>query len=76
MADTQTEEGDPTIASPSAVPGALYYIGRGLQLLGMGLLLEAILIAGPMGPSPRIFGAGIAVFVVGWLVVRQRVGRS
>ena len=58
------------------MPGALYYVGRGLQLLGMGLLLEAILIAGPMGPSPRIFGGGIAVFIVGWLIVRQRVGRS
>ncbi len=58
------------------MPGTLYYAGRGLQLLGMGLLLESILIAGPMGPSPRIFGAGIAVFVAGWLIVRQRVGRS
>lgn len=50
----------------------LYYVGRGLQLLGMWLLLVSIVTAGPMGPSPRIFGAGVAVFVLGWLIVRRR----
>ena len=58
------------------MPALLYYVGRGLQLIGMWLLLVSIAIAGPMGPSPRIFGTGIAAFVVGWLLVRQRVGRS
>jgi hypothetical protein len=48
----------------------LYFTGRALQLLGMWLLLVAIVIAGPMGPSPRIFGVGIAVFLLGWCVVR------
>ncbi len=53
------------------MPGALYYVGRGLQLLGMAALLESILIAGEWGPSPRIFGVGIAAFLVGfWLVKR------
>ena len=53
------------------MPGALYYVGRGLQLLGMAALLEAILVAGPLGPNPRIFGFGIAAFLVGvWLVKR------
>ena len=53
------------------MPGTLYYVGRGLQLLGMGALLEAILIAGPLGPSPRIFGFGVVAFLVGfWLVKR------
>lgn len=52
------------------MPGFAYYIGRFLQLLAMSLLLMAIVTAGPLGPSPRIFGAGVAVFVVGWLVVR------
>ena len=51
---------------------ALYYFGRGLQLLGMWILLVAIFTAGPLGPSPRIFGAGIGVFVAGWLIVRRR----
>ena len=39
------------------MPGTLYYVGRGLQLLGMAALLESILIAGPMGPSPRSSGS-------------------
>ena len=57
------------------MPGTLYYLGRFLQLLGMWLLLIAIFMAGPVGPSPRTFGAGIAVFLIGWLIVRRRVGR-
>ena len=52
-----------------------YYVGRSLQLLGMWLLIVAIVIAGPLGPSPRIFGAGIAVFVVGWFIVKKQTGR-
>ena len=55
------------------MPGVVYYLGRGLQLLGMWLLLVAVVTAGPMGPSPRVFGAGIAVFVVGWLIVKSRL---
>ncbi len=54
------------------MPGLLYYAGRGLQLLGMWLLLIAIIEAGEWGPSPRVFGAGVAVFVVGWLLIRRR----
>ena len=49
-----------------------YYVGRTLQLVGMWLLLVAIVTAGPLGPSPSIFGIGIAVFVVGWFIVKQR----
>ena len=56
------------------MPGALYYIGRGLQLLGMAALLESILIAGPLGPSPRIFGFGVAVFLVGHVIVKRTTG--
>ena len=52
------------------MPGFLYYVGRFFQLLAMSLLLMAIVTAGPLGPSPRIFGAGVAVFVVGWLIVK------
>ena len=55
------------------MPGLLYYAGRGLQLLGMWLLLIAIITAGPLGPSPRIFGAGVAVFLAGWLIVKWRM---
>jgi hypothetical protein len=52
------------------VVGFLYYVGRFLQLFGMSLLLMAIMTAGPLGPSPRIFGTGIAVFGLGWLIVK------
>ena len=58
------------------MPGLVYYIGRFLELLAMSLLLMAIVTAGPLGPSPRIFGAGVAVFVVGWLMVRPHKGSS
>ena len=51
--------------------GLLYYVGRFLQLFGMSLLLMSIMTAGPLGPSPRTFGAGVAVFVAGWLMVRN-----
>ena len=56
------------------MPGALYYLGRGLQVLGMAALLEAILIAGPLGPSPRIFGFGVAAFLVGHFIVKRTTG--
>lgn len=53
------------------MPGFFYSVGRFLQLLAMSLLLMSIMTAGPLGPSPRIFGAGVAAFVVGWLIVRS-----
>ena len=56
------------------MPGRLYYVGRGLQLVGMAALLESILIAGPYGPSPRIFGLGVAAFLVGFWLVKQTTG--
>ena len=50
----------------------IYYTGRALQLLGMWLLLVAVATAGPLGPSPRIFGVGIAIFVAGWFAVKKQ----
>ena len=49
---------------------ALYYLGRAGQLLGMWLLVVDIFTAGPLGPSPRIFAAGVAVFLVGWALTK------
>jgi hypothetical protein len=49
---------------------ALYYTGRGGQLLGMWLLVVDVFTAGPLGPSPRIFAAGVVVFLVGWGLTR------
>jgi hypothetical protein len=49
----------------------VYLIGRGLQLVGMWLLLVDLFTAGPMGPDAQLFGIGIAVFVGGWVLVRH-----
>jgi hypothetical protein len=51
---------------------AIYYIGRGAQLLGMWLLLVDLFMAGPMGPDPRLFALGIVVFVAGWGLTRVK----
>jgi hypothetical protein len=49
---------------------AAFYLGRLLQLIGMWLLLVDLFTAGPLGPNPRLFAAGIAVFVAGWALTR------
>lgn len=51
---------------------AIYYLGRLAQLIGMFLLLEDIVDAGPMGPSPRLFAVGVAIFVSGWALTRRQ----
>jgi hypothetical protein len=53
----------------------VYYIGRSLQLIGMWLLIVDVVMAGPQGPDPMLFGYGVAVFIVGWLIVRKK-GRA
>jgi hypothetical protein len=52
------------------VSKTLYYVGRLAQLLGMWILLVDIVTAGPLGPSPRLFGVGVAVFAGGWGLTR------
>jgi len=52
------------------VTTALYYIGRIAQVLGMWLLVVDVVTAGPLGPSPKPFGVGVAVFLVGWGLTR------
>ena len=42
---------------------AIYYFGRFGQILGMWLLVVDIFTAGPLGPNPRLFAAGVAVFL-------------
>jgi len=49
-----------------------YYLGRGLQLLGMWLLIVDITTAGPLGPNPRLFAVGVGVFVLGWWLASGR----
>lgn len=47
-----------------------YYAGRLAQLIGMWLLLVDLFTAGPLGPNPKLFGAGVVVFLAGWAVTR------
>jgi len=49
---------------------AVYYVGRGAQLVGMWLLLVDVVTAGSLGPNPRVFAAGVAVFLAGWGMTR------
>ena len=48
----------------------MFYAGRFGQLIGMWLLLVDLFTAGPLGPNPRLFAAGIVVFLAGWGVTR------
>jgi hypothetical protein len=48
----------------------LFLLGRLLQLIGMWLLLVDLFTAGPLGPSPRLFAAGVAIFLGGWALTR------
>jgi hypothetical protein len=50
----------------------LYYGGRGAQLIGMWLLLVDLFTAGPLGPNPRLFAAGVAIFLSGWALARRQ----
>jgi hypothetical protein len=52
------------------VSKTVYYVGRLAQLLGMWLLVVDIFTAGPLGPSPRLFALGVAVFLAGWGLTR------
>jgi len=53
----------------------IYYAGRGLQLLGMWILLVDVVMAGPLGPSFSLFILGVAMFLAGWLLTRGETGR-
>jgi hypothetical protein len=49
---------------------AIYLLGRLAQIVGMWMLLVDIFTAGPLGPNPRLFAAGVAVFLAGWGMTR------
>ena len=48
----------------------LYYLGRFGQIVGMWILLVDLFYAGPMGPNPRLFAAGVGAFLAGWGLTR------
>lgn len=52
---------------------AFYYVGRACQIVGMWLLLVDVFTAGPLGPSPRVFAAGVAAFLAGWGLTRLQL---
>jgi hypothetical protein len=52
------------------VSSAVYYLGRFGQMLGMWILLVDLFTASDLGPSPRLFAAGVAVFLAGWGLTR------
>ena len=56
--------------------GIVWYVGRFLQAFAMWILLVDIFMAGPMGPAPNPFYVGVAMFIVGWLMVRQASAKS
>ena len=56
--------------------GVVWYVGRFLQVFAMWILLVDIFMAGPMGPAPNPFYLGVAMFIVGWLMVRTTSAKS
>lgn len=46
--------------------GVVYYFGRAGQLVGMWILLVDVVTAGELGPNPRLFAIGVALFLAGW----------
>ena len=52
------------------VAQAIYYLGRFGQIVGMWILLVDVFTAGPSGPNPRLFAAGVAGFLAGWGLTR------
>ena len=54
----------------AGVRSLVYYVARLAQLIGMWLLLVDLVMAGPLGPNPRLFAAWVAIFLVGWGLLR------
>ena len=53
------------------VSAILWYVGRVLQAFAMWILLLDVFMAGPMGPAPNPFYVGVAMFFIGWFMVKQ-----
>ena len=48
-----------------------FYAGRLAQLIGMWMLLVDLFTAGPLGPNPKLFAAGVGAFLAGWGMTRM-----
>jgi hypothetical protein len=42
-----------------------------LQAFAMWILLLDVFMAGPLGPAPNPFYVGVAMFFIGWFMVKQ-----
>jgi hypothetical protein len=52
------------------IAATIFYVGRFLQAFAMWILLVDVFMAGPMGPAPNPFYVGIAMFIIGWMMVK------
>ena len=54
----------------------LYFVGRALQLVGLVLVTRAVFMssASQLRAMLALTGAGVALFFVGWLLVRSGPG--
>jgi high-affinity Fe2+/Pb2+ permease len=53
----------------------LYYLGRGLQLLGLLITFEAIVFYFGRDATGKLMQMGFSgafVFLIGWLIIRKR----
>ena len=53
------------------VAAVLWYAGRVLMAFAMWILLLDVFMAGPLGPAPNPFYVGVAMFFIGWFMVKQ-----
>lgn len=53
----------------------MFYLGRGLQVLGMGNLVVAFFVGiteeHGMGPEMVLLGVGAVLFMLGWMLERK-----
>jgi len=53
----------------------MYYLGRGLQVLGMANLVVGLFVGlteeNGMGSEMLLLGIGVVLFMVGWLLQRR-----
>ncbi len=53
---------------------SVYYVGRGLELAGLLVVTWAMFVffgSRAMRPMLAVTGAGLALFVIGWLLARR-----
>jgi hypothetical protein len=58
--------------TPSSFDKALYYVGRGIQIVGLLITLNVVFLfffpEYKMGPLLQLTAVGVLTFFVGWLI--------